>query len=83
VIIALIIAFFLIGLILGLNLRASRGMNSDNRNKRKQAKSDGSEAKQPTDTLGQDNQNITNNQDNGQNPRSRDTKNRYYNNYWY
>jgi hypothetical protein len=80
VIIALIIIFFLLGLLLGFiidtpNKTPKEKKNSDIGKRKEQS--------ELSDALGQDKQESLDNKELGEIPRSRSPGSRYYNNYWW
>jgi predicted membrane protein len=79
ILIAVIVAFFLIGLILGYVINPRKRKAKD----KKKTKKDGDqEIPQQTDTLGQDDQTYEELQNIDINPRRNDYRNRYHDNYW-
>lgn len=79
VFIALIIVFFLVGLILG---RLINRPKKDAKDKVKKPLEEDNEASGQTDTLGQDNPDNMEQPYSGQNQRPRDYRSRYHDNYW-
>lgn len=78
IIIAVIVAFFVLGLILGYVINPRKRKAKD----KKAVKDDGQKISQQTDTLGQDDQTNEDLQNIDINPRRNDYRNRYHDNYW-
>jgi flagellar biosynthesis/type III secretory pathway M-ring protein FliF/YscJ len=76
VFIALIIAFFLLGIIVGNMMNRPK---KDPKERTKDAGKEPTAEKQQTDTFAQDNQDVKDNPDTGQDQRSKDPRTRYYN----